>query len=629
MSTYFKDWVPALSAATIAGTETLPVVQSGVSKKTTPDALATWAITALASGAAVSPAAAGDDIVLLRSNVQKLCDIDVMATYIVASAWTAAEADPAVTGDMLVIDRSGTKKTLDVDTMAAYALASGASAAAVTPVAALDKFVLYRSDVIKRADVSDLSTYVLAQTWSADAVTTLLSTDELLIGRSAASKNITLANLETQLTTDLKTGFLNISGLSTATLGATDELLVNQAGVGLKVALSALETKLDTDFATYVGALTDAATVVDADKFYLLNSGTPKYCTATEIATYVTAELWAGSAVNPAVAGDIFLINRSGTTGDMDIDVLATYIQTAIQTNLLDLSGLSAATVASSDLLLVCQGTTAKKGTVAVVGEVVLDLLPAHLTALDAAAALQPADLLYITQGGTAKKVDLDTVAAYAAEVALDLPWRTIAGAKYTATPASTSTLTMSDTSDLAVGLPVKYVYGGVTYYGIVTALSANALMTIAGATFDTGQALTALYVGVPEMVVQLDLFIEQIWDDAVQDILAEVGEQYFKWQRGAACLVAFSVAQHWPDSGATEPYVNVKINGSLVSTDASNKGVQCSAVAGTWVESSAVTISTSNYDIARGEAVELRCTQQGTTGDAEGLTVSLVFVLE
>jgi len=185
----------------------------------------------------------------------------------------------------------------------------------------------------------------------------------------------------------------------------------------------------------------------------------------------------------------------------------------------------------------------------------------------------------------------------------------------------------MSDTSDLAVGLPVQYTYNSLPYYGIVTAVSTNASITIAGAPLDAGYPITELCVGPADRVEQVELFIGTPWDNAVQDVLAAIEEQYFKWQKADAYLVAFSAAQKYPDSGASQPYVNVKINGNLVSTENTNKGIVLSSSAGTWVDSSAVALSTSAYAISRGQSIELRCTQAGTTGDAECLTVSLVFV--
>jgi hypothetical protein len=629
--------ISALDAATaLAGTETLAVVQTSTKKATVNQlsaAAATYTEAALAAAAAVGSVIAGYDFLMFDGTTKKRADVDLLAAYIVASGWAAAsEADPAVAGDMVLANRSGTIYELDVDTIAAYALDTGASNTPVVSVAAGDDFFIYRSGDRKLIDVSYVASYVIATAWASDAVTSLLSTDTVFVGRSAVSKQVTIADLETQIVTDKKTTILDISGLSAATLGATDTFLINQGGVSLKVALSALETKLHADFATYAAGLADAATLDAADKFYILNSGTPKYATSAEIAAFATASILASAAVSPCLTGDLLLLNRSDVAKTATIDDLATYVNASAQATVLNLAGLDTATIVGTDLMLVCQTTTGKKATASSVAAYVHAGLNAYTAALTEISTPTDSDLLYCLQGGTEKKLTVGALVEYATAAALTLPWVLVSGTKYTATPASTSELTMSDTSDFAIGLPVKYTYNSFTYYGIVTSVAANASITIAGAPLNISYPLTALSVGIPEMVRQVDFTVNSIFDDAVQDILAEVEERYFKWQGATAYLVAFSVVQHWPDSGATQPYVNVKIKGNLISTNSSSQGVQGSAVAGTWVDSSAVAINTTvgaGYAIERGDSVELRCTVEGTNGDAECLTVSCVFIYE
>jgi hypothetical protein len=90
-----------------------------------------------------------------------------------------------------------------------------------------------------------------------------------------------------------------------------------------------------------------------------------------------------------------------------------------------------------------------------------------------------------------------------------------------------------------------------------------------------------------------------------------------------------FSATQKYPDSGASQGKLGVKINNAQVSTQDSNKGILCSSTAATWVDSSPVAINTSNYDINWGEALEINCTQAGSTHDGEALSVTLVFVYD
>jgi len=626
----YDTWVASLDTATLADADLFTVVQSAVSKKVAASALAAYVIDELYGASAVSPALTGDNIVLFRGTDEKTVTIDLLASYVVATGWSvASEADPAISGDMVLANRSGTIYELDVDTIGAYAVTILAASAAVTSMTAGDDFVLYRSGVAKLMDISYIASYVLGLAWDSAAITPALGTDEVFVGRAGVSKTATVDVLKTYILDGIQATVLNIDSLGAATLASGDKFHVDQSGTAKSATLTALETKLWADFATYVAALSDAATVVDSDKFYTLNGSTAKYCTATELAVYVTAELWASSDAASVVTGDTFLLKNGSTTYECTVDLLQTFINTGLQATILDISGLSAATIAGTDTVLICQTSTAKKATVATLEAHVHDAFSVYLAALDAAATPADADLFYVTQSGTEKKLTLSSLTAHVVEQARTLPWTEVDAAKYTATPASTSTITMSDTSDFAVGVPVKYAYGGTTYYGVVTAVSSNTLLTIAGAALDTGVALTALSVGIPEMMHVEEIVVTSQFGDTAQDILAEVEERYLKWQRADAYLVAFSGTLHWIDSGAAQPKINVKIEGSLVGTQDSNKGITLSAVAGTWVDSSAVAISAANYSIVRGEDIEIRCTEAGTTGDAESLSVSLVFVYE
>jgi hypothetical protein len=80
-------------------------------------------------------------------------------------------------------------------------------------------------------------------------------------------------------------------------------------------------------------------------------------------------------------------------------------------------------------------------------------------------------------------------------------------------------------------------------------------------------------------------------------------------------------------DSGAAQPKINVKVDGNLVCTADSNKGLQLST-AGTWVQTG-VNLSTANYIVARNNVIDVRLTEVGTNGNAQDLTVALTFVLE
>lgn len=245
------------------------------------------------------------------------------------------------------------------------------------------------------------------------------------------------------------------------------------------------------------------------------------------------------------------------------------------------------------------------------------------LSALTAAATVGDSDLLYLVTGGADRKVTFATL-----REALDQEarWSPIPSANYTATPASTSQITFADTTGIQPGMPLRYEYGGSTYYGIVTAVSADASITVAGAPLDAGTDLTGVWLGRPEQVQVMSLFVGGAYGDGADaDLLANDMASPLKWMQSPGCLVALSVIEGAADSGV-EPKVNIQIADAAVSTEDGGNGVQ---VGVSWVDGSAVAISASNYRAEFGDEIEVACTVAGGTGDAEDLTVLAVFVME
>lgn len=423
---------------------------------------------------------------------------------------------------------------------------------------------------------------------------------------------------------------------------------------------------------------------------YLLGyNGTTEHSFAlNDVSDYALDYVWGSvTEADPSVGGDMFLAQRSGTMYTVDIDTIKTYCATGIQASVLNLSGLNSATLDSTDLFAVCEGTTARKVALSdletklwtdfatytaalsaasagadadklyvlqsgvpkyltltllsdyVVAEIlaadsltadVLGGFDAYVIALSAQAAPTTTDLFYVLEGGTTeKKVALSTLMQYiAGEVSLQ-PWTAVDASRYSTTPASTSTITMYNTDDFEVGYPVRYQYDGSVYYGIVTAVNANALLTIAGAPLNGSYPLQNLYVGRPERVVNKHIFIDTPFAAAAQDILSTVTYERMRWEMAKAYLVTFAATSGTVDTGASQPKINVRVAGNLVSTNDSNSGLTLSGTAGTWTANSAVAVSTSAYDITRGDAIDVRCTSAGTNGDAECLSVELTFVLE
>ncbi len=198
--------------------------------------------------------------------------------------------------------------------------------------------------------------------------------------------------------------------------------------------------------------------------------------------------------------------------------------------------------------------------------------------------------------------------------------YKTIATSKYTSTPASTSSITMSDTSDVAVGLPIRFTGGGTTYYALITAVTASTSITITGAPLTASASwLTALAVGPPEKVIQRDFSV------AGTEIVGTWNVPPFpRWRGPKAYAVTWSAIQRIARTGTSDTF-NLTINSSNVGTSA----LAMSATNNTWVTNSAVAVNTSNYDINLDENINVVNSTVGTGTAGADFTIVVTFVLE
>jgi hypothetical protein len=199
--------------------------------------------------------------------------------------------------------------------------------------------------------------------------------------------------------------------------------------------------------------------------------------------------------------------------------------------------------------------------------------------------------------------------------------WSVVPTASFTATPTSTSTITMGVdlTAKIKAGMGLQYVISGVTYYGQVSAIAAN-LLTVRGAPL--GGDVTALYYG-GGTVRQVVVIIPGTYEDASNTALITSDlKSNLIWTLPLSYLVYFSVYSNVHDSGATHGQASVRINNTEVNTTA---GGELIAANTTWYPT-VVNIATAAYDINPGELLEVTSVK-GSTGDASDLTVLMIFV--
>lgn len=370
-----------------------------------------------------------------------------------------------------------------------------------------------------------------------------------------------------------------------------------------------------------ISALTAISTVDDTDLFAIVDTS------ATTLKKITRAQLRKLIADSPT---DLSVLRYSSGSSDWVVTTPSAMI-----------TGLTAiTTLADADLLPINQSTTGKKVSVeqlrkqifaspttsAFVQYVGSDWVVR--TPTQSAASIRPVLITSPADGDMLRYSS--TSSDFVATTPDALRYRTIATARYTGLIGGTpSVITCSTTSDFAVGVPVRYVVSGTTYYGIITALTANTSITVAGPALAAAATVSALAVGTPEMVEVVQLFVANAYGDGVNSgLLASDMKTYIRWNSKKSYLVRIS-AVHNTAAGTTQPKVNVNINGSAVSSMDSGNGLQLSSV-GTWVDNTLAAITSANYDINWDESLEVACTAVGNaTGAALDLTVMCVFVKE
>ena len=177
--------------------------------------------------------------------------------------------------------------------------------------------------------------------------------------------------------------------------------------------------------------------------------------------------------------------------------------------------------------------------------------------------------------------------------------------------------------SDSARNPGTTWMYAVVTGYAAGTVTLAGAALT-AAIGGDAGREMqfgdtTRLHT---EVLVFNGFFADSA-DNALiaNDLVAEL-----VWRKGKAYCVHFMAKPRVDDSGAAQPRVNLRLNGNPVCTANSGAGLAVTDTA--WVQTG-TDVSTANYAVSLGQAIEVAVDGNGSNKDARDLTLITTFVLE
>jgi len=240
------------------------------------------------------------------------------------------------------------------------------------------------------------------------------------------------------------------------------------------------------------------------------------------------------------------------------------------------------------------------------------------ISAMDEAASLLESAVVPLVQGGANYKATLATLRA--ALVGTTEPrWRALAATEWTALPPAANTLEGAAAA-ADTGRPIRWRQDGTDHYGLIVAVDPGVSWTVAGEPLDTGVNVTAVAIGLPELIVVDRLFVSGAYDTDAGGLWDEIGEPRH-WRHGLARLVQYTV-RHVADDTTANPAVNVEIDAALVDAAESGDGL-------TVTEAGAASGATLDpVSVEFGAPYDVRVTARGTDHDAAGLFVELLFVL-
>lgn len=318
-----------------------------------------------------------------------------------------------------VVD-STTNKHITTDTMAAYAVDQLHEATVITTISDSDELVVFQSDVEKIITAANFSAWIVDELEAITTGTTIISGDKVLYVDGGVLKQIDIDTIVAFVNSENGTLGAQVDALSTATLADTDEYLVEQGGTALKATFTAIAARVHSQFNTFTAALSAVTTPADSDKLYVLQGSTAKYVTLSVLAnTYLAAEIdiedfdWGMTEADPALSGDMLLMERSGTRYKVDVDTLQTYLGSGLQDSVLTFSGLTAAVPNAADLFAVDDGGTPKKITLTNLETKLWTDFATYVAGLTAVVTTTASDLFYCIQGGTPKYVTPAELSTY------------------------------------------------------------------------------------------------------------------------------------------------------------------------------------------------------------------------
>jgi len=418
----FSTFVAGLSADTVTGAEKIPLLDGSTSKQATASVLAAFVIDQLHQASVITTLADSDELNAFQSDVEKIITASNFFAWIVDKLEAITTGTTIVSGDKLVFNDGGVLKQIDIDNVktfldaAATSLGAQINALAAATLADSDQYVVAQGSTALKTTFTAIAarvhTQLLAYLTGLSAVATLDDADTFYVDDGGVASKVTASTIATYVQAEVGPAILESAWDYTAlgaAINATDVFVLERSSVG--------KTATGANIATYVVATqnsaSDAVAAATGDDFLMFRSGTQYKLDIGLVSTYVLNSAWSLSSGSPVVTADEILIGRGGTSYSVTVDQLATFVLDGVQADVLDLTGLTSATLASGSLFLIGDGATAKKATLAELETKLWADYGTYVGALTAHTSLVDANTFYVLDGSTPKKITAANMAVY------------------------------------------------------------------------------------------------------------------------------------------------------------------------------------------------------------------------
>jgi hypothetical protein len=421
----FSTWITGLAADTLSGAEKFPLldVDNLTSKHATAALLAAFTIDQLHQASVITTLNDADELNVFQSDIEKILTAQNFFNWIVDKLEAITTGTTIVDGDKLVFNDGGVLKQIDIADVrtflnsGAVSLGSQINALSAATIADTDQYVVAQGSTALKTTFSAIAARVHSQfltyLTSLPAVATLADADTFYVDDGGVRSKVTAQTIATYVQAEVGAAIVSAAWDTYSALGgdvaASDVFLLERSAVG--------KTATGANIATYVvSTLNDASHVSPAlatDHLVAFRSGTQRKIDVSVLSTQVLASGWSATSGAPVATGDKIAIGRGGVTYSVTVDQLKTFALVGIQATVLDLTGLTSATLASGSLFLVGDGATAKKATLAELETKLWADYGTYVGALTAHTTLVDANTFYVLDGTTPKKITAANMALY------------------------------------------------------------------------------------------------------------------------------------------------------------------------------------------------------------------------